>query len=488
MSHSEPAPFRRYGVAILSFVVATIATLAIESLRAVDPPVLLFLASVIFSAWYGGVGPSLVVTFLSLLTIDFLFIPPIFAIVFDWGDTIRLGGFVVVALLASAIEASRRRALAVLQASEERVQSIVDHVLDGIITIDETGTVETFNPAAERVFGFHSSEVIGNNIKMLMPAPYHGEHDGYLTNYLATGNAKIIGIGREVVGRRKDGTTFPMDLAVSEFSLGDHRYFTGIVRDISDRKRAETALRETAEELARSNLDLEQFAYVASHDLQEPLRAVAGCAQVLARRYEGKLDDRADELIAHTVDGVSRMQGLINDLLAYSRIGTRGAAFETTDVGFALDRAVANLEAAIAESEAVVARDELPVVQADASQLTQLFQNLVGNAIKFRGAQTPRIHVGAHRTNGTWVLSVRDNGIGLEAEYFDRIFVIFQRLHTRAEYPGTGIGLAVCKKIVERHGGKIWVESEPGRGTTFFFTIPSKRGESDESGQYAYSG
>jgi PAS domain S-box-containing protein len=356
--------------------------------------------------------------------------------------------------------------------AEERMRSIVDHVIDGIITIDEHGTVESLNPAAQRLFGYSAAEIVGQNVKQLMPEPFHSEHDGYLANYLRTGQAKIIGIGREVVGRRKDGSTFPMDLAVSAFHLGQRRYFTGIVRDISERKRAESELLKTAEELARSNLDLEQFAYVASHDLQEPLRAVAGCVQVLKKRYQDQLDDRANELIAHTVDGVSRMQTLIDDLLTFSRVGTQGKAFESSDCNRILAQALANLEAAVEEVAAVVTHDPLPVVKADATQLTQLFQNLISNAIKFRGQQPPRIHVAVRRDKNQWVFSLSDNGIGMAPEYFERIFVIFQRLHTRTEYPGTGIGLAICKKIVERHGGSISVASEPGRGSTFSFTLP----------------
>jgi two-component system sensor kinase FixL len=369
---------------------------------------------------------------------------------------------------------ARKRAEEELREAEERMRSIVDHVIDGIITIDQRGTVESLNPAAQRLFGYSASEVIGRNVKMLMPEPYHGEHDGYLANYLRTGQAKIIGIGREVVGRRKDGSTFPMDLAVSAFHLGQRRYFTGIVRDISERKLAESELVKSAKELTRSNLDLEQFAYVASHDLQEPLRAVAGCVQVLKKRYQGQLDSRADELIAHTVDGVSRMQTLIDDLLSYSRVGTRGKTFEPCDANAALNQTLANLETAIEQSGAVVTRDDLPVVNADATQLTQLFQNLIGNAIKFRSDQPPKIHIGVRRDESQWLFSVRDNGIGMAPEYFERIFIIFQRLHTRSEYPGTGIGLAICKKIVERHGGRIFVESESGQGSTFSFTIPDK--------------
>lgn len=375
---------------------------------------------------------------------------------------------------------ARKRSEQELREAEARMRSVVDHVIDGIITIDESGQVATFNPAAERVFGFSASEVIGRNVKMLMPEPYHGEHDSYLSNFLTTGTAKIIGIGREVVGRRKSGSTFPMELAVSAFSLGEHRYFTGIVRDISERKVAEARLRDTADELSRSNLDLEHFAYVASHDLQEPLRAVSGCVQILQRRYSAELGDQASELIRHTVDGVSRMQQLIDDLLVYSRVGTRGRVFEPIDLGAVLDTAIANLSVSIEESGAIITREPLPEVKADRTQFVQVWQNLLANALKFRGEELPRIHIGTRRAASEWVFSIRDNGIGVEPEYFDRIFVMFQRLHTRTEYPGTGIGLAVCKKIIGRHGGRIWVESTPGEGATFSFTIPIAEEGSDE--------
>jgi light-regulated signal transduction histidine kinase (bacteriophytochrome) len=232
------------------------------------------------------------------------------------------------------------------------------------------------------------------------------------------------------------------------------------------------ALERSVVELTRSNADLQQFAYVASHDLQEPLRMVASYTQLLAKRYKGKLDADADEFITFAVEGATRMQQLIKDLLAYSRVTTQRAPSEPTECAPALVIALNNLHMAIEKEQAVVTYDPLPTIVADDTQLTQLFQNLIGNAIKFRGDQPPRVHLSAIRKDHEWVFAVRDNGIGIDPQYADRVFVIFQRLHTPADYPGTGIGLALCKKIVERHGGRIWVDSSPGQGATFYFTFP----------------
>jgi len=245
-----------------------------------------------------------------------------------------------------------------------------------------------------------------------------------------------------------------------------------ITRQRTDRNHAEVALRQYAEDLARSNAELQQFAYIASHDLQEPLRMVSSYTQLLRRRYKGKLDAEADEFIEFAVDGALRMQNLINDLLLYSRVGTDAIALEPIDFNVPLNRAVFNLQATIRESQALVTHSPLPTVRADASQLTQVLQNLIGNAIKFHGEDPPRIHVSTQLEDHRWVFSVADNGLGIEPQYAERIFAIFQRLHTRDQYSGTGIGLAVCKKVVERHGGRIWMKSEPGKGTTFYFTIP----------------
>ncbi len=274
----------------------------------------------------------------------------------------------------------------------------------------------------------------------------------------------------------KNGKKIPYYFTGFRMVIDDVSYLIGAGIDIAERKRAEDALKRRTEELARSNAELEQFAYIASHDLQEPLRMVSSYVQLLAKRYRGKLDQDADDFIGYASDGALRMQKLINDLLAYSRVGTRGRSFEEVSLEAALAQALENLQLAIKEKDATVTHDPLPVVYGDSGQLTQIFQNLVDNAIKFRTVEPPRVHVSARIEGGQCVCSVRDNGIGIAPEYLGRLFLLFQRLHTRAEYPGTGIGLAICKRIVERHGGKIWVESNPGEGSAFYFSIPLVQG------------
>ncbi len=251
------------------------------------------------------------------------------------------------------------------------------------------------------------------------------------------------------------------------------RHVIDLEKEIAERQRAEKWLAERSAELARSNAELEQFAYVASHDLQEPLRMVSSYTQLLARRYKEKLDSDAHEYISFAVEGVKRMQSLIRDLLQYSRVGTRGKPLTAIECEPVFDYALKNLQEAINESSARITHDPLPKVMADETQLCRLFQNLFDNAIEYRSNKPPEIHLGCKRNGTEWLFSARDNGIGIDPQYWERIFVIFQRLHARDEYQGNGIGLAVCKKIVERHGGRIWVESEPGKGSTFFFTLPA---------------
>jgi signal transduction histidine kinase len=247
------------------------------------------------------------------------------------------------------------------------------------------------------------------------------------------------------------------------------------IEDITERHRIEKELQQAMEELQRSNKELESFAYVASHDLQEPLRMVSSYTQLLAKRYQGQLDDEADEFIFFAVDGAKRMQQLINDLLAFSRVGTRGKPFGPVEGGKVLGRALTNLRGAVEESQAEVTTDTMPPLWGDEGQLVQVFQNLLSNAIKFRGPENPAISVAAELRDDEWLFCVRDNGIGIDPQYDTRIFQVFQRLHSRKDYAGTGIGLAICDKIIKRHGGSIWVESELGEGSAFFFTLPSRK-------------
>ena len=356
--------------------------------------------------------------------------------------------------------------------AEEQFRIAVDGAPTAMILIDQTGGIVLVNRQLEALFGYRREELLGRSIEALVPERARNAHPRFRADFFAGPETRPMGAGRDLYGRHKDGREVPVEIGLSPFATEEGVFCLASVIDISARRRAEQDLRHYTDELQRSNRELGQFAYVASHDLQEPLRAISGCVRLLQQRYRDKLDPRANELIEHTVAGALRMQALINDLLSYSRLSTRAKPFERCDLNYPLQQALANLEVATQESAATVTVETLPVASVDPTQLTQLFQNLIGNALKFRGDSPPKIHVGVRRRSGANLFYVQDNGIGIEPPYTDRIFGVFQRLHNRNKYPGTGIGLAICRKIVERHNGRIWVESVPGKGSTFYFTLP----------------
>jgi PAS domain S-box-containing protein len=364
-----------------------------------------------------------------------------------------------------------------------RLAAVVRDSNDAVTIQGFERQITAWNRGAELMYGYTEEEALKMGARRLTP-PTHEAAQKDVVNRLMAGEA-ITSFETQRVS--KDGRTLDVWMTITKLvdGAGEVIGFATTERDITQRKRAEEKQREELEKrvaqrtaaLERSNKELEQFAYVASHDLQEPLRMVASYTQLLEHRYKDQLDDTAREFIRFAVDGASRMQRLINDLLAYSRVQTKAGEFETVDLNHILGQARTNLATAIEESSALVTNDELPIVMADPAQLLSVLQNLIGNAVKFHGEGLPHVHVSARETNDEIVVSVRDNGIGIRKEHQERIFHIFQRLHNRADYPGTGIGLALCKRIVERHGGRIWVESEEGKGATFTFTLPKGRQE-----------
>jgi PAS domain S-box-containing protein len=521
------------------------------------------------------------------------------------GTSLALGLLGAVLYLLQREITQRTRAEEALRASEVKFRGILESAPDAMVIADAQGRIVLVNAETERLFGYRRDELAGQPVEILVPERFRGRHPQHRQKYTAHPRTRSIREGLELCGLRKDATEFPVEISLSPIETSEGTLISSAIRDVSERKRAEEALRSSEEslrmaveaaemgtwfwdiqqdeiswsekfrtlfgltshakltynailqvihpddrqrldrsvkntlelgmpydieyravwpdssvhwiaakgrahrspegvavdmqgivmdvterkeaqeaqkrdearerrsvELKRSNDDLQQFAYIAAHDLQEPLRMVASYTQLLAKRYKGRLDSDADEFIGYAVGGAHRMQLLIGDLLAYCRVGTNGKELCETSSEAALEQALLNLQGVIQESSGVVTHDALPSVVADDAQLVQLFQNIVGNAIKYRSAELPRVHVSAKKNNGNeWIFSIRDNGLGIDPQYFDKIFVMFQRLHGREEFSGTGIGLAVCKRITERHGGRIWIESKPGKGSTFYFAL-----------------
>jgi PAS domain S-box-containing protein len=359
--------------------------------------------------------------------------------------------------------------------SEAKYQGLLEAAPDAMVIVNEAGDIALLNLQAEKQFGYGRDELVGRKVTTLIPEGFAERLIADGTRTAAEALAQQIGMGIELYGRRKDGTEFPIEIMLSPLESAHGILVTAAIRNITVRKKAEENLLRTAEELKQKNDQLQQFAYVASHDLQEPLRMVASYTQLLGKRYAGRLDSDADEFISYAVDGCNRMQKLILDLLAYSRSGTDGKAQRVVSTEEVLQEALMNLRAMTEESGAVVTHDSLPTIVTNSGQLGQIFQNLIGNSIKYRSASTPHVNISATKNGAKgWTFAVRDNGMGIEPQYFEKIFVLFQRLHGREEFSGTGIGLAVCKKVVEQLGGTIWVESQPGKGSTFYFSLPER--------------
>jgi len=366
----------------------------------------------------------------------------------------------------------RKRAETEQKIAQAQFRLAVEACPSGIVMVDAAGRIMMVNAETERMFGYSRRELIGQGVDSLVPTRFRDRHPAFRTAFATNPGVRTMGAGRELFGRRKDNSEFPVEVGLNPIETRDGWAFLSVIVDISERKRAELLVASKTRDLERSNAELEEFAYVAAHELLEPLRTIASYAHLLAERCQGKLDEKADKYIQFVVGGAKRMQSLIVDLLAFSRVGSRAQPLQPTPSAAVARQVIERLRPRIEETKADIALGVLPVVNADETQLEQLLQNLVGNALKFRSTAPPRIRVNASRRDGEWLFSVEDNGIGIDQQFADRIFQMFQRLHERGKYEGSGIGLAIARKIVDRHGGRIWFESQPGIGTTFYFTLP----------------
>lgn len=361
--------------------------------------------------------------------------------------------------------------------SEGYLHAVMDTVLDGLIIINSKGTIQSFNNSAERIFGYKADEVIGKNVNVLMPEPYHSAHDGYLRHYLETGERKVIGIGREVSAKRKNGHIFPMELGINEMpkqqSTPNERMFVGTVRDISERKKAERDLMQYVAALKRSNQELDDFAYIASHDLKEPLRGLSNNALFLQEDYAEKLGDDGKKRLQRMIYLCQRMEQLVNDLLHFSRLGRQALAIQETDLNLIIQDIISMMETTLQQTNTKIdIPHKLPVITCDRPRITEMLRNLITNAVKYNDKSQKHIEIGYKKDSSGPIFYVKDNGIGIAPQFHEDVFRIFKRLNDEDDTTkGTGVGLTFVKKIIERHNGRIWIESEPGEGSTFFFTI-----------------
>jgi len=367
----------------------------------------------------------------------------------------------------------RKEAERQLKEDAERMSAVMNTVIDGLITIDERGTIQTFNPASVRIFGYQPDEVIGRNIKMLMPEPYHSRHDASLRHYMATGEAKVIGVVTEVSAIRKNGSVFPMEVGINEMQVVGKRMFVGAIRDISERKQAEQEIQQYLEALKRSNQELDDFAYIASHDLKEPLRGLSNNAVFLKEDYEDKIGEDGVNRLARMTFLCERMERLVNDLLYFSRLGRQELAIQQTDLNEVIADIESMMESSLHEANATIRiTTTLPTITCDLVRITEVFRNLITNAVKYNNNKEKWVEIGCKQENGQRIFFVRDNGIGIPSKFYDDVFRIFKRLNDEDDnVRGTGVGLTFVKKIIERHNGQIWIESKMGKGSTFFFTI-----------------
>lgn len=398
--------------------------------------------------------------------------------------------------LSAIVDLTERKRL------ESLFRATVEAAPTAMIMVDHTGQIVLVNAETEKLFGYTRQELLGKSMEILVPQEFRAHHPHLRDGFFTSPQARRMGAGRDLYALRKDGSRFPVEIGLNPVVTEEKTFIISAIVDITERKRLEAALRHANEQLEnrvqerttelahkaeelqhsntaleRSNLELQQFAYIASHDLQSPLRSISGFVQLLRAEYGGKLDDRADDWIRRTVQSIQQMQLLIRDLLAYSHVDSKSHLFQAVHFQEVFDETVHRLEAVIHETAAKITCGELPTVTGDRLQLIQVLQNLIDNALKYRSAVPPHVHVSAGYDRNEWVITVRDNGIGIDQKHHTRIFEIFRRLHDQQQYPGTGIGLAVCRRVIHRHGGKIWLESELGRGSTFYFTIPERKAQ-----------